>query len=90
MLGLFKRPSDTLVAANGRVGCPARAVDVDIEVCFDCPHIVEIGQDAGTPFVRCRPREGEAQRWWYAAGALDHGRADAIALDEPAVRRHRG
>lgn len=55
MFGLFTPRVETLVACEGRVVCPSRGVDTDIDLCVDCPRLTEILQEHETTFIRCTP-----------------------------------
>lgn len=55
MFGLFKGRLDSLVAHDGRVACPSRGVDTEIDLCFDCPRMREIVQEQDATWVRCQP-----------------------------------
>ena len=54
MFGIFRSPPDTLVIDDGRVACPVRRCDVEIDVCAGCNWFREIDETAKTPFLRCR------------------------------------
>jgi hypothetical protein len=61
MLGFFKTRVETLVACHGRVACPLRGGDTDIEVCFECPRVRGIVQQQEETLVRCAPAEARRQ-----------------------------
>ena len=54
MFKLF-RAEDRLVIQAGRVWCPVRERDTDLETCLKCDWVREVDLDATHPFVRCRP-----------------------------------
>lgn len=51
----FRRVIEEHVIDDGRVGCPMRKCDVDIESCAACGCAISIDFDARPPVVRCRP-----------------------------------
>lgn len=48
----WNKPEPQLLADGARVGCPARATDVDIEACMACPKLLRIVDD-DPPYVVC-------------------------------------
>ncbi|MCZ7559247.1 MAG: hypothetical protein M5U30_03665 [Burkholderiaceae bacterium] len=54
MFGLARSKSDQRVVQNGRVACPNRGGDVDIDVCATCEWLRGIDDDGGFRFARCR------------------------------------
>lgn len=52
----FRSPPDTLVIDRGRVNCPPRGTDVELDRCAACESMREIDENANPPFVRCRPK----------------------------------
>jgi hypothetical protein len=48
------KPIERIIDA-GRVHCPVRDRDVDIEACATCGNASAIELDAKPPVVRCRP-----------------------------------
>jgi hypothetical protein len=55
MLNLFRSPSHTLIIDRGRVNCPLRRGDVDLEKCATCRWLVSLDPDASPPHLECRP-----------------------------------
>ena len=55
MFGAFKSRVETLVADRGRVACPSRGRDTDVDHCFDCPRVREIVREPDATLVRCEP-----------------------------------
>ena len=39
----------------GRVQCPLRGREVDVDLCAGCASLTEIDLQAEPPFLRCRP-----------------------------------
>jgi hypothetical protein len=54
-LTFFRRRVDTRMVDGGRVQCPVRGRDVDVEACFVCGWASTIELDAQPAIVRCRP-----------------------------------
>lgn len=52
---MFRSKAARLFIDRGTVRCPARAADVEVDVCLTCQWLVEIDEDGPTPFVRCQP-----------------------------------
>jgi len=66
MFGLFRRPLDRRYVDAGRVCCPLRERDVEVDQCAACRWALEVNQESGIPFVRCRPERvppGSARTW---------------------------
>lgn len=55
MLTFFRRRMDERIIDAGRVHCPARSRDVDVETCAACGWAIAIELDAKPAVVRCRP-----------------------------------
>lgn len=55
MFGTFSSKVGRLFIDRGSVRCPARAADVEVDVCLTCQWLLEIDEDGTTPFVRCQP-----------------------------------
>jgi hypothetical protein len=55
MFSLIRRPAERLLIDQGRVACPLRKRDADLEDCLQCAFAREVAPDAGPPFVSCRP-----------------------------------
>jgi hypothetical protein len=55
MLALFRFPSDRRLPFLGRVSCPIRAIEPELDVCAGCQWLYEMSQDPTDSFVRCRP-----------------------------------
>ena len=47
------RERDWRTVAGGRVPCPVRKCDVDIETCAACPHLLAMDTDAVPRWLRC-------------------------------------
>ena len=56
--GLFRDPPLQLVIDHGRVGCPVRQRDVEIDACGQCPRFDEVDEHAKIPVLKCRPQGG--------------------------------
>ena len=54
MFNLFGRKHDQLIIDNGRVFCPIRQQDTDIDICAACHRIREMDTTAEPGFVRCQ------------------------------------
>lgn len=54
MFNFFRKPLDRLIIDNGRVFCPIRTRDTDIDYCVACPRLRDIDPAANPPYVRCR------------------------------------
>jgi hypothetical protein len=46
------------IADNGRVRCPDRGSDVELDICIGCPALRDIVTSAGWTYLDCRPRTG--------------------------------
>ena len=55
MFGMFSSKAGRVFIDRGSVRCPARAADVEVDVCLTCQWLLEIDEDGPTPFVRCQP-----------------------------------
>jgi hypothetical protein len=55
MFSLFRAPLDRRFIDAGRVACPVRGRDVDVDRCAGCQWLVAIDDAAKTPSIRCRP-----------------------------------
>ncbi len=55
MFTLIHASEERLLIDSGRVACPLRERDADVEECLQCGFVREVAPEAGTPFVRCRP-----------------------------------
>ena len=58
MLAFLRRKGTTLLIDRGRVGCPERGADVELDVCCACEKRVEIDERAPLPYVQCEPSPG--------------------------------
>lgn len=47
-------PRGAHIVDNGRVGCPIRGADVDVEECLTCPRLTGVGEDGALTYVTCR------------------------------------
>lgn len=54
MFNFLRTPTDRLIIDNGRVFCPIRHQDTDIDLCAGCPRVRQIEENGNLPFVRCR------------------------------------
>lgn len=43
------------IVDNGRVRCPARGGDVDVDLCFGCPAFRDLVTKEGSTYLDCRP-----------------------------------
>jgi hypothetical protein len=55
MFLLFRPPLDRRFIDAGRVSCPLRAGDVDVDRCASCPWLAGFDHGSRTPSIRCRP-----------------------------------
>jgi hypothetical protein len=55
MFSLIRRPEESRLIDAGRVACPLRERDADVEDCLQCGFVRDVEAEAKTPFVRCRP-----------------------------------
>jgi len=55
MFSIFRPGSDLRLVDHGRVPCPVRGSDVEVDVCGACRWLVELGEASDVPFLRCRP-----------------------------------
>ena len=55
MFRLFPTPLDRRFIDRGRVPCPVRTQDVEIDACARCRWLLEVDENVRLPFVRCRP-----------------------------------
>jgi hypothetical protein len=55
MFKLTRADEDRLVIDAGKVYCPVRERDADVELCLQCDWAREVEPEAKQPFVRCRP-----------------------------------
>jgi hypothetical protein len=54
-LRIFRHPGEEHFIDRGRVYCPVREHDVDLDVCAGCRWATHIDLKARLPVVRCRP-----------------------------------
>jgi hypothetical protein len=54
MLEFLKPKAQTLIIDRGRVNCPVRGSDVEIDLCYACGRAEAIEGGAPLPFVRCQ------------------------------------
>lgn len=73
MLSLFRSWSDRRLIDRGRVACPIRGSDAEIDVCAGCRWMLEIDENAALPFVRCAPRRVALCEADYANRWLNRG-----------------
>lgn len=54
MFGFFKSADDRHFVLSGRIYCPIRKTDTDIDNCYSCPRLIQssIAQD-GVRSIRC-------------------------------------
>lgn len=55
MFALFDRPSHEHFIDNGKVWCPVRGADVEVDRCAGCRSLEAIEFDGEPPYVRCEP-----------------------------------
>ena len=55
MFSLIRLPEERRPIDAGRVSCPLRACDADIEDCLRCGFVQKIVPAGEAPFVGCRP-----------------------------------
>lgn len=53
MFNFSQNHREQRVVDDGRVACPTRDGDVDVDVCAGCAWLHEIVEKRGTRFVRC-------------------------------------
>ena len=54
MFNFLEKPVHRRCADAGRVSCPARAIDIEIDACLACPRLVDIEYDGEDVVVRCQ------------------------------------
>jgi hypothetical protein len=47
-------PRERYLIDDGRVFCPVRGHDIEVDLCAGCRLLAELKPDATPPFVRCR------------------------------------
>ena len=52
---LRRAAAEDRIVERGRVSCPLRGQDADVEDCLQCGFACKVDLEAKTPFVRCRP-----------------------------------
>lgn len=55
MFGLFDGPSHEHFVDRGKVWCPVRGRDVEVDLCAGCQSLEAMELDAERPCVRCEP-----------------------------------
>jgi len=55
MLRVFPAPLDHRIIDAGRVSCPVRGSDIDLDRCLSCRWLSGIHDASPTPSIRCRP-----------------------------------
>ena len=55
MFSLHRHPSDRRYVYYGRVHCPIRANEPEIDVCAGCSWLLDINQSQDESFIRCQP-----------------------------------
>lgn len=58
MFRLFRAPREQQLIDAGRVFCPLRSRDVDLEACMQCGFARRVQTEGKPPFVSCRPPRG--------------------------------
>lgn len=54
MFNLFKSIADSHYAEGGRIYCPRRKCDLEIDSCFGCHRLLEVEKDKGrVRAIRC-------------------------------------
>ena len=54
MFEFLRSPQDRHFIDNGRVYCPIRQKDTEIDICAGCPRVQQIARGDGPPYVRCQ------------------------------------
>jgi hypothetical protein len=55
MFALIRPAAQARCIDGGRVQCPLRERDVEVDLCAGCEWMTEFDLEADPPFVRCRP-----------------------------------
>jgi hypothetical protein len=55
MFVLFRPPLERRYIDAGRVSCPVRGGDIDVDRCAGCQWLVAFDDASRTPSIRCRP-----------------------------------
>ena len=55
VFALFRAPLDRRCIDAGRVSCPLRGGDVEVDRCAGCRWLVAFDNASRTPSIRCRP-----------------------------------
>ena len=63
MLDWFRNRSNDHIVGGGRVGCPVRQADIEVDHCASCGWLVEIRDGASAPLVRCEPPRPSLTAW---------------------------
>jgi hypothetical protein len=64
MFGFFTKRRDEHLIHGGRVGCPVRGADAEIDECAGCRWLTDIVTSAPMPLVRCRPPAATTSAGW--------------------------
>lgn len=51
----FQPPLERHAIDDGRVYCPRREADMDVDRCLSCEHLITFDGASKPPMVRCRP-----------------------------------
>ena len=55
MFSLIRASEEHHLIDEGRVSCPLREGDADVEACLQCSFAGDVALTAEAPFVSCRP-----------------------------------
>lgn len=67
MFSIFRAHLHRHCIDNGRVGCPIRSADVEVDDCARCRRLVDIDATGNAPYVYCDARPF-AELWSAAPG----------------------
>ena len=56
MFRLFRRYAAPQYIDEGRVGCPMRGIDIEVDNCARCRWLVDLDVAGNLPLVHCNPR----------------------------------
>jgi hypothetical protein len=62
MFSFIRPPSYEHYVDDGRVSCPRRGRDVEVDLCAGCEWMIRIDLEAKPAFVRCEPGPNPALR----------------------------
>lgn len=55
MFGILSAKPQPSFIDEGKVHCPVRGADIEVDLCLGCERLVELDEHASPPFVRCEP-----------------------------------